>query len=231
LTQSCFRGFQRAGENDLDAGQKLAKIGVLGNLLLPEVCAMSTRERWIVYPLLFLTLGIALRDKVIPPVQFGHSGLQVQAGEIAAHRIGCAELRVGRVLCDRLEAKQADAMALLVNGPKGQPVVAMGTDPVAHAGTVETFTVDGVRQVRLHSTPGGGMVSTVGRAGRLVLAMGDLGQGFGVFAELPEIGKLIPLTTPWRFDVSPKPKEPPKGASPEPKSKQPPQKPKSEPAK
>ena len=24
---------------------------------------MSTRERWIVYPLLFLTLGIALRDK------------------------------------------------------------------------------------------------------------------------------------------------------------------------
>jgi hypothetical protein len=31
---------------------------------------MTSRERWIVYPLLFLTLGIAMRDKVIPPQHF-----------------------------------------------------------------------------------------------------------------------------------------------------------------
>ena len=43
---------------------------------------MSERERWIVYPLLFLTLGIALRDK------FG------VAKEVRAHRIICEELVV-----------------------------------------------------------------------------------------------------------------------------------------
>jgi hypothetical protein len=43
---------------------------------------MSDRERWIVYPLLLLTLGLALRDK------FG------AAKEVRAHRIICEELVV-----------------------------------------------------------------------------------------------------------------------------------------
>ena len=43
---------------------------------------MSERERWIVYPLLLLTLGIALRDK------FGI------AKEVKAHRVVCEELVV-----------------------------------------------------------------------------------------------------------------------------------------
>ncbi|HEV2971578.1 MAG TPA: hypothetical protein VGY55_16500 [Pirellulales bacterium] len=30
---------------------------------------MSDRERWIVYPLLFMTLGMTFRDKIIPPKQ------------------------------------------------------------------------------------------------------------------------------------------------------------------
>ena len=32
---------------------------------------MTTRERWVVYPLLFLTLGIALKDKIIRQVSTG----------------------------------------------------------------------------------------------------------------------------------------------------------------
>ena len=43
---------------------------------------MSTRERWIVYPILFMTLGIALRDKIIRPTHLGSGDLQLGAGEI-----------------------------------------------------------------------------------------------------------------------------------------------------
>lgn len=164
---------------------------------------MSTRERWIVYPLLFLTLGIALRDKVIPPVRLGNLRMQFEAGAITTPQIRCNQLHVGKVVCERLDAKQSECRALLVNGPSGRPVVVVGADPKTHAGIVETFTDRGLPQVRLHSSNTGGVISTIGRAGRLVLAMGDTGQNFGVFAELPELGQIIPLTLPWRFGTKP----------------------------
>ena len=44
---------------------------------------MSTRERWIVYPLLFMTLGIALRDKIMPPAHLGNLGMQIEAGTVS----------------------------------------------------------------------------------------------------------------------------------------------------
>ena len=121
---------------------------------------MSTRERWIVYPLLFMTLGIAMRDKVIPPVQLGSVGLQFQAGEIATQRLRCGELQVGRVVCDRLQSNQSECHTLLVNGPNGRPVVIAGADANTHAGTIETFTASGVPQVRLLSTNTGGAIVT-----------------------------------------------------------------------
>jgi len=47
---------------------------------------MSQRERWIVYPLLFLALGIALRDKM--------SGT-IDTGTIVCERVLCQRLNVG----------------------------------------------------------------------------------------------------------------------------------------
>jgi hypothetical protein len=140
---------------------------------------MSTRERWIVYPLLFMTLGITLRDKVIPPAHLGNLGMQFEAGAITTHRIRCNELQVGEeagaitiprircnelqvgeVVCDRLESKQSVCRTLLVNGPNGRPVVIAGADTKTRAGIVETFTASGIPQVRLLSTDTGGMVVT-----------------------------------------------------------------------
>ncbi len=121
---------------------------------------MSTRERWIVYPLLFMTLGIALRDKVIPPAHLGNLGMQFEAGAITTQRIHCNELQVGEVICDRLESKQSECRTLLVNGPNGRPVVVAGTDVRTRAGMVETFTASGMPQVQLLSTNTGGMVVT-----------------------------------------------------------------------
>jgi hypothetical protein len=151
---------------------------------------MSTRERWIVYPLLFMTLGIAMRDKVVPPAQLGNFRLQFEAGEIS---------------CDRLQCH-----TLLVNGPNGQPVVAAGADATSRAGTVETFAANGMPLVRLFSNAAGGVVATLGRAGRLGLTLGDTGQNFGLFAELPELGQVIPLTLPLRFGGKPSVPQPPK---------------------
>lgn len=142
---------------------------------------MSTRERWVVYPLLFLTLGIALRDKIVPPSHF-------QAEEVTANKLHCGQLQVAQ-----LQVGQVVCRELLVNGPKGQPVVVAGTNVITQDGLVETFSASGTPLVRFQSTEGGGLVTTVGR-GNQVVAMGFLDQNFGVFAQLPELGLTIPLT-------------------------------------
>ena len=103
---------------------------------------------------------------------------------------------------------------LLVKGPNNRPVVVAGTDANTQAGIVETFTAGGLGQVRLHSSESGGMVTTIERAGKLMLILGDTGRDFGLFAKLPGVGPLISLTlSPWQFEnrpAVPKPhKEPP----------------------
>jgi hypothetical protein len=99
---------------------------------------MSTRERWIVYPLLFLTFGIALRDKIIPPAHSGNLAMQFVAEEIFAQRIHCN--------------------TLFVDGLKGRPVIIAGIDAKTGAGAILTQTPDGFPQVRLYSTETGGRI-------------------------------------------------------------------------
>jgi len=53
---------------------------------------MTSRERWILYPLLFLTLGIALRDKVLP-----------RTVPLAADTIICNHLEAGDAKCSQLQ--------------------------------------------------------------------------------------------------------------------------------
>ena len=192
---------------------------------------MSTRERWIVYPLLFLTLGIVLRDKFMPLKHL--AAVQFQAGEIAVAKIRCNQLEVDELICrkplevdqlicrkqleanelvcKRLEAVQLGCRALLVRGPNGRPVVVAGTDSNTQAGTVETFSANGVPQVRLFSTGTGGVVTTIGYLGKMAVFMGHVGHGSGVFAESPELGSLLLLSVPWRFETKPTPPETPKG--------------------
>jgi hypothetical protein len=60
----------------------------------------------------------------------------------------------------------------------------------------------------------GGVVIANQRAGKVILTMGDTGQSFGVFAELPDLGQLIPLTVPLRLEVKPIAPNPPKSSAP-----------------
>jgi hypothetical protein len=145
---------------------------------------MSTRERWIVYPLLLLTLGIVMRDKVMPQGHF-------QANEVAAGRIHCGQLQVDRVAsadgiavrslqcregltagklhCGQLQVDNLVAAGglvvrgikcgeLVVGGPNGRPTVIARTDPKTKGGTVITLSSAGVPLILLQPTDSGGVV-------------------------------------------------------------------------
>jgi hypothetical protein len=155
----------------------------LGNFSRKENRAMSTRERWIVYPLLFLTLGIALREKATYPHQF-------RAAEIAAQQIQCERLLAGGILCEQEQITQTARVrqivcdSLVVNGPSGRPAI------------------------QLQSAEGNGVITALDRQGNAMM-MGYLDKGFGVFAQLPGTGVMVPLTQTWRFERKiPPPKSP-----------------------
>jgi hypothetical protein len=157
---------------------------------------MSTRERWIVYPLLFMTLGIAMRDKVTHRVSDATMTMDVAA--IACPRIRCAELRVGQVVCERMASNRSECHTLFVHGPNNRPVVVAGNDNNTNAGFVETFRADGLPQIRLYSNNIGGMMTVFELGGKLMLSLGQLGREFGLFAEVPELGQLALLTLPFQ---------------------------------
>lgn len=157
---------------------------------------MSTRERWIIYPLLFMTLGIAMRDKVVPPVYLGNPEVQVRAAETISQRVRCRELHADLIVCKRLDVN---------NGLNEESVVVLGSDRNTHAGVIETFNNKGIPQIRLFSTDTGGIVSTIGRAGRAALLMGDTGQTLGISVEVPELGVQFPLVSaPSRIEIKPR---------------------------
>jgi hypothetical protein len=133
---------------------------------------MSSRERWIIYPLLFLTLGITMRqatyDKWIPSTR-------IQAEEIVAGQIRCnllqvdQELGAKRIRCDGLQSAgvigapgvaaglvHADAVQIL--GPNRRPTVIIATDRNTKGGCLTTLSAEGTLGVLLQSTDSGGVV-------------------------------------------------------------------------
>jgi len=178
---------------------------------------MSTRERWIVYPLLFMTLGIALRDKILPASavvakRISCTELQAhkaQCSTVSARTLGCARVKSGGVQCGLLSVTHGDGVDRIRMGvtadhggwmvlcsQDGRPAVTLGADPESHSGAVETFTAEGVPQVRLHSTESGGAVTVVDDKEEVLVTLGHYGPSFGVFLEVPGQSRPIPLTTP-----------------------------------
>ena len=196
---------------------------------------MTTRERWIVYPLLFLTLGIALRDKVLPAsavlakriycteLQAG----KAQCGAVTGREIGCMRLKSGRVQCGLLSVTESDGKdrirmgvtaertgRLALCSQDGSVVVAAGVDPESQSGAVETFTTGGVPQVRLHSTASGGAVTAVDDEEEVLVTLGHYESEFGVFLEVPGLSRPVPLTLPLFQGTSPESAQPPTDQSP-----------------
>jgi len=138
---------------------------------------MSTRERWIVYPLLFLTLGItmrlALHDKIIPPTrlqieeivagQIHCNKLQADQG-VMAGQVGCNQLQTDLAVCNRLRSPggivtgNVQCGELQVIKANGQPTVLVGTDARTKGGLITTLSPTGTPLVLLQPTDSGGLV-------------------------------------------------------------------------
>lgn len=101
---------------------------------------MTTRERWTVYPLLFLAIGLALRAATIPPAD-----LEVDALE--AGRVVCGEIVVtsddGTKLVHIGRVKGGGGGRIEISDRAGAEAVAIGTGPEGRAGSVEFFDADG----------------------------------------------------------------------------------------
>lgn len=104
---------------------------------------MSSRERWTVYPLLFLAIGLAVRAGV--PLQEPSDTLAahaVEAGQVVCREIvitgtdGTVLVHIGRVVGGgggRIEIKDA----------AGTDAIAIGTRPEGRDGHVERFDAVG----------------------------------------------------------------------------------------
>ena len=213
---------------------------------------MSTRERWIVYPLLFLTLGIAMRNQFIPTNIFKAMDLRandIKANALTAETIRCNNLELmGKVSCSEIEFKRALGDQMIVNGflkslqfrsaeaefgklavtdEQGKPVIVMLEDPNTKSGAIQTMNANGAPQVQIHSNDSGGIVTAIGHLGQVLVAMGHEGKVFGVFGQYPQQGPPFLLTSPWPFQTQP---TTPK-LTPSPAPKTPPEEKKEEPKK
>ena len=157
---------------------------------------MSNRERWIIYPLLFLSLGIAMRDKFAPTVKFNGtvecvelivSRIRPKAatlggpkvlgidGNVECRQFICEDLDVrGKATANLMQANRADVLRLRV--------VEKGSENSRP--TVELVTT----HVRVPSEPGEeasestkivpiGLVMVYGAGKTPIVSLGSLNSG------------------------------------------------------
>ena len=93
---------------------------------------MSDYERWTIYPLLLLTLGIVLKDKMLKSVD-------VQS--VVCRSLAVVDAQGNEMV--RLGATQLHAGGLEVFGANGAPLVTLAADPEGKRGRIATKTDDG----------------------------------------------------------------------------------------
>jgi hypothetical protein len=121
---------------------------------------MSNRERWIIYPLLFFSLLLGLKEQLAIPIDAEYEHVQ------------CNKLTVeapdGRPLVElssSIEAEGEQAGLLVLYGP-------INGDESALRSTVGMTATPRPRTVELGSDPGGGYFKSYGPAGAPTIKMG-----------------------------------------------------------
>lgn len=103
---------------------------------------MSNRERWIIYPLLFMTLGITIRSRLFLP-KARTPGVKVE--QVDAVDIQCRSLTVTDADgATRLQIGVTSSNAGQLEIYKGseEMVVLIGTDQAGQSGLIEVFGPD-----------------------------------------------------------------------------------------
>ncbi|NBW95353.1 MAG: hypothetical protein EBR28_01140 [Planctomycetia bacterium] len=104
---------------------------------------MTSRERWTVYPLLFLAIGLAVRAVTIPEERFAAA----QVGDLETARLTCREIVVqaedGTVLIHMGRVINAGGGRIEIKDDKGIDSIAIGTRPDDRSGAVECYDAEG----------------------------------------------------------------------------------------
>lgn len=113
---------------------------------------MTSRERWTVYPLLFLAIGLALRAANMTTDGDG----QLRSATIDTGSVVCRELRIetddGTTLVHIGRVKGGGGGRIEIRDADGRDSVAVGTRPGRREGGVEFFERDGRESARLTTT-------------------------------------------------------------------------------
>lgn len=104
---------------------------------------MTSRERWTVYPLLFLAIGLAIRAAAVPPERFEAA----QVDGLKATRLVCREIMVesddGTVLIHMGRVVGAGGGRIEIKDEHGIDSIAIGTRPENRDGAVECYDQEG----------------------------------------------------------------------------------------
>lgn len=115
---------------------------------------MSSRERWTVYPLLFLAIGLAVRAAAVPPAEFAAA----RVDSLQATRMVCRELIVnaddGTILVHVGRVVGGGGGRIEVKDQRGIDAIAIGTGPGDRGGAVEFFDAEGEPAGRLADREG-----------------------------------------------------------------------------
>lgn len=90
---------------------------------------MTSRERWTVYPLLLLAIGLAVRGAVAPPD------------------------RLDQMRIDTLEARHVFCEGLVVTGSDGRDLVHVGRVVRGGGGRIEIRDADGIDAIAIGTRP------------------------------------------------------------------------------
>lgn len=104
---------------------------------------MTSRERWTVYPLLFLAIGLAMRAVVQPLDRVD----MVRADAVDAGQVVCREFLVtgsdGTVLVHIGRVVGGGGGRIEIKDARGTDAIAIGTRPEGRDGHVERFDAAG----------------------------------------------------------------------------------------
>ena len=114
---------------------------------------MTTKERWTVYPLLLLAIGLALRGTSGPPGQ----GAGLSTAGVTTDTIVCKELAIvgetGSIIVHAGRVKDGGGGRIEIRDAAGKDAIGLGTSVDSRDGSVEFFDTQGKLLGRLGPLP------------------------------------------------------------------------------
>jgi len=116
---------------------------------------MTTKERWTVYPLLLLAIGLAVRGNTVSQVRVP----AVATGTISAETVICKELAIvtpeGQIIVHAGRVKDGGGGRIEIRDASGIDALGLGTSAQSRDGAIEFFGPDGKPIGRLgpHGNP------------------------------------------------------------------------------